>query len=140
MKSSAAPSADVLLDALIHAALRACVGARDLVWATHYDTPERAAIATTARDRAVRSVEHLLVYASGHAVIADAGARRLAGIVYDALAAECRDVAGRRFPDEPQGHWQRVDAITRRLRAAWRVERIKNVARSWIPPHRGAKT
>lgn len=116
--------AAVLLDALVGATLRACSAERELAWSKH-DTEEGVARQRAIRDRAVHAVERVLNHATSCGVVSGAGARALTGHVYDALAAQRRAVNGTPYPNDPDGHWQAVDAITRALVRSWRWDRLK---------------
>lgn len=112
------PHPSVLRHALIEQAIRACSSERGLAWA-YGDEAKRDA--SCLRNHAVRRCETLLAYAASQDVISERTARSLAGAVYDALAVERRAVEGTSHAADPEGHWQRVEALEKALKNVWRL-------------------
>jgi hypothetical protein len=115
--------ARTLRNALVKCAKRACVAERDYLWHERLSDRDRF---RADRDRAVRRCERLLAFAVVRRAVSEKGARALAACVYDALAIERRGVKGMSYGSDPDGHWQRVDALTAALDKAWTRDRIKN--------------
>jgi len=109
-----------LRDALVKAGRRAVMAERELAW--HERLPDAGAC-RAERDHAVGRCERLLVHAVSTGIVSERGARRLAGCVYDALASERRWIQQSAYPGDPEGHWQRMDALTDGIAREWARDR-----------------
>jgi hypothetical protein len=125
---------NVLRNALVKAAKRASLAERELAW--HERLPDVDAW-REERDYTIHRCERLIAHAVAQGIVSERGARRLAGCIYDAVASERRGVKGRSFAIDPDGHWQRMEALAGDIERTWGRDRwraaLERVRRRWDP-------
>jgi hypothetical protein len=117
------PKPDDLRDALFTAAITACSAERSHAWTARFD-PDKAEESDRTRQRALRAVENLLVHTARTNVLTSDAARRLGVAVYEAMATERRAIVGPHFSDDVDGHYQRLNRMSRAIDHAWSLGRF----------------
>lgn len=116
---------DVLRGALIKAAKQCAYAERELAW--HERLPD-ANEWRAERDACIFRCEKILAHALAIGVVSEAGALRLASFLYDAVAIERRSLKQKAYPSDPDGHWQRMDALTANVEREWKKDRWRLMA------------